>query len=333
MRSCSALSSALLCFLLAAPSWACDMCSIFTALDSRETATGFYGGLFEQFSDFSTLREDGTEVDNPADQSLDSSITQVLLGYQVNHRFGVQLNMPWIDRTFRRPEGEAIERGSETGVGDVTLVAHFRAYEHFLGESALVLNVLGGVKLATGDSDFLAEELTEEHHEGDAGSATSTGKHGGGEHGIASGVHGHDLALGSGSTDFVVGTSGYWGKKRLYLGFNVQYALRTEGDHDYRFANDLTWSLTPSAFLWTSSGRTLAAGVEVFGEKKGKDEQAGETLGDTGIDAIYAGPALTYSHRGRYYADLAVDLPVEQETTELQIVPDYRVRLGLTARF
>lgn len=326
--------------LLAVPASACDLCAIFAALETQETQAGWYVGLAEQYSSFETLLDDGEEIPNEADQSLTSSITQVVVGYQFDRRFGVQVNAPWIDRSFDRIEAGESESGSETGVGDLTVLGHFRAYEWFENDRGFVFNLLGGVKLPTGDSDRLAEEA-EEHHGEEVGEHDQEGLiaaprgHEGEERGeeIPAGVHGHDIALGSGSTDGLVGFSGFASRGRWFTGFEVQYALRTEGDFDYRIGNDLTWRIAPGYFLWLGHERSLALAFEAFGENKDKDELGGEEVGDTGLKAIYLGPSLRYSSTGKFTGQLTVDLPVEQDTTELQIVPDYRVRLGGLWRF
>lgn len=317
---------------------ACDICSIYTSLEAREARLGLYTSAFHQLTDFSTLRQDGDKVANTVGQSLASSQTQLVLGYQVSHRLGFQVNVPYLDKSFRRPEGEAVERGSESGWGDVALVANWRALERYGNDRVAVWSFHGGVKLPTGDSDRLTEELEAGHH-GDeeedhhtAGLRATTAHHEGEEHGPASGVHGHDLALGSGSVDGVLGTSGFASWRRLFAAAQVQYALRTEGDHGYRYADDLTWSIEPGVYVWLHHGRSLSVGAQLFGENKGDDELEGSPLPDTAITAIYAGPKLTYSHGGGLFAELAVDLPVEQDNSALQIVPDSRVRFGLTLR-
>src|SRR5580765_1443530 len=103
----------------AQPLFACDICALYAAHEARgEIGQGLYTGVAEQFTHFDTLQEDGEKVPNDADQSLDSSITQVLLGYNFNERFGIQFTAPLIHRSFRRAEAGAIETGTESGLGD-----------------------------------------------------------------------------------------------------------------------------------------------------------------------------------------------------------------------
>ena len=300
---------------VAAPASGCDLCSVYAALEARESSPGLYAALFEQYTDFGTLRLDGDQVANDDRQSLRSSLTQVVVGYQLNRRFGIQANLPLIDRSFRRPEGETIERGSVSGLGDATVLAHYRAVESYVGDTTVVWSFLGGVKLPTGDSARLAEEAAED------------------DQGEASGVHGHDLALGSGSVDGLVGTSGFFRWRRWLLNVEAQYALRRHGDHDYRYADDLIWSVAPGYFVFLDEGRSLSLTLAVSGERKGEDRFAGAAAEDTAIRAVYAGPALAYASGQRLYAQLAVDLPVEQHNSALQIVPDWRLCCGLTWRW
>ena len=88
----------------------------------RSWLTGAYGAVAEQFTHFGTVQVDGHEVGNPTDQHLDSSITQLVGGYSFNSRFALQVNVPLIYRSFERPEGFAIDRGTESGLGDVSLL-------------------------------------------------------------------------------------------------------------------------------------------------------------------------------------------------------------------
>jgi hypothetical protein len=322
----------LACFGLAAlaaarAAGACDLCSIYTSLEAREARLGLYTSAFQQYTDFSTLRRDGDEVGNELGQSLKSSVTQVVLGYQASHRLGVQLNVPYLDKSFRRPEDAAVVEGSESGLGDAALVATWRAYERFGGDSLAVWSLQGGLKLPTGDSARLREESEEGHDDG------TLDLHGEDhESTIPSGVHGHDLALGSGSLDGILGTSGFVARRRLFATAQVQYALRREGDHGYRYADDLTWSVEPGVYVWLQHGRSVSLGAQLFGEEKGDDELDGSALPDTALSAVYAGPKLTYSQGGALFAELALDLPLRQDNTDLQIVPDSRVRAGLTWR-
>jgi hypothetical protein len=316
--------------LMADLAYACDICAIYASLSAREFRRGGYVSFYQQYTRFGTLREDGVKIENDEDQYLRSAISQVAVGYQFQQRLGVQVNASFINRTFQRPEDEAIVSGSERGLGDVAVTGHYRMVQRFRPASALIWNVYGGVKLPTGSSNLLAEdEHGEEHHEGETHNAKGTAVLHGGE----SGVHNHDLALGSGSVDGLLGTSGMVVRNRFFTGVNLQYALRTEGDHDYRYANDLSWSFSPGYYAFLRHNQSLSVGAMLSGEVKGEDTHHGEKADDTALTAVYLGPHLTYSHHETLHAELAVEVPLTQDNSSLQIVPDTRLRLAVTRRF
>src|SRR5690606_6617939 len=153
--------------------------------------------------------------------------TQFLLGWQFTDRIGVQLALPLVARSYRRVEdGNRIVHGDPTGLGDMSLVGTVLAYSRATDASVLRLSVLGGIKFPTGDPDLLAEELQEpvtavrarrlrgETHHDSGPSHHEPGR-------IPSGVHGHDLALGSGSFDGIVGALAYWDYGRFFVNAGI----------------------------------------------------------------------------------------------------------------
>lgn len=111
---------------------ACDLCGCFTpqlnTAQQMESSLfpwwerGWYGAVGEQFTRFATLQNDGTEVPNPTGQYLNSSITHLVSGYQITSRFALRINVPLIYREFKRPEGFEIQRGTVSGLGDMSLL-------------------------------------------------------------------------------------------------------------------------------------------------------------------------------------------------------------------
>jgi hypothetical protein len=206
-----ALAIAGLWLASAAPARACDLCAIYMATDLHASRPGFQLGVGEQFTHFSTLKADGREIDNPGEH-LDSSITQLLLSYNVNQTFGAQLNVPIVTRHFRRFEDGRLTSGDETGFGDLSILGLVRPYSRVTERSVLTFTLLGGLEIPSGSTDRLGEEAGE-HHDADeepaeraaSGRRIRRSHHGGEEHEQPSGIHGHDLTLGSGSFDGILG--------------------------------------------------------------------------------------------------------------------------------
>ena len=327
---------------------ACDICGCYTPNPELNSEPfhpdkgGFFAALAEQYTFFGTTKRSGKRVPNVADQHEHSSITQAIGGYNLNDRLGIQVNVPLIERDYKRPEGFKTDRGDESGLGDVSLLVNYVAVKiaRDVDQSAagakdhreetgrpkdftFSFNVLAGVKLATGDPSRIKEEFNEVEVEGAP----------------ESGIHGHDLALGSGSCDASLGAGIFTRCKRAFFQADVQYTVRTEGSYDYRYANDLSFDVGPGWFflqnhsLGSAGSATLGMQFVVNGEHKNRDTFQGEVAADTGITALYVGPRLVGAIGSRLVAEAGADLPVVMDNTAFQGVPTYRVRAGFSYRF
>ena len=304
-------------------------------MESTSWARGVYGAVGEQFTHFATVQVNGDEVGNPTGQYLNSAITQLVAGYSINSRFALQINLPIIYREFKRPEGFAIDRGTESGLGDVALILktvlfHYssgsRREFQFEGKNPVAIEhepdftasvvLLTGIKFPTGDTSRIKEEFNEMEVPGAP----------------ESGIHGHDLTLGTGSYDGIFGMQSSFRYKSIFFEAAMQFTLRGDGVYDYNFANDLTWSAGPGYYCVRHHDMILGAQFVVSGEHKDVDRFRGRPADDTGITSVFVGPQLVAS-RGRFSAELGVDLPVKIDNTALQVVPDYRLRGAISFHF
>jgi hypothetical protein len=339
--------------LAAATTGACDLCGCYTPqmtasslqagpfdrLDaglSGSPGTRFYAAISEQFTHFGTLQFEGDEVANPTGQYLDSSITQLVGGYSFNSRFAIQLNAPLIYRSFERPVGFEIDRGTESGLGDISLLGRFLAWHYEHGGSAFLkfddpknphfektepdfttaAILMAGVKFPTGDTSRIKEEFDEMEIPGAP----------------PSGIHGHDLTLGTGSYDGIFAGQTSLRYRNFFFQADAQFALRGSGLHQYDFANDISWSGGPGYYLVRNRRAIIGLQLVVSGEHKDLDRFQGAPVEDTGITSVFLGPRLIASV-GKVSAEIGADLPVSIDNTALQIVPDYRIRAGVAIRF
>lgn len=311
------LISAVLVGAFAQPVLGCDLCSIYSATQAQGgSGQGFYGGVAEQYTEFSTLQNAGHEVPNTVNQFIDSSVSQIFAGYNFNNRLGLQFNMPIIYRAFQRPRGAVIENGTEFGIGDASLIGNFLAYQKLQENFTFSWNVVGGIKFPTGNSSHLSESDVES------------------ENGLPpSGIGGHDLALGSGSFDGIIGTGLFLRYKHVFANGGLQYALRTEGSFGHQYADDLTWWGGPGAYVALTHSYTLAVQAVISGETKGKDTVNGVPDGDSAETIVYVGPQINFTWGSQLSAQVGADLPVHIENSGLQVVPSYRVRGAFTWRF
>ena len=301
-----------MCLLLAAacaqPAAACDLCAMYSSAEAQgESGQGFLGGVAEQYTAFNTLQVGGHDAPNEGDQYLESALTQVFAGYNFNNWLGAQFNLPVIYRSY----GYRTARGSESGIGDASLLGNFHLFHELTENVTFNWTALGGVKFPTGDSSQLNPAQPD----------------------FAPGIGGHDLSLGSGSYDGLLGTGFFARWRRLFLTGSMQYAVRSEGAFGYQFANDWTWIGGPGVYVLLGHVHTLSLQAVVSGESKGQDTVNGIPTDDTAITSVFLGPQINYTWSSRLSAMVGADWPVSIVSSGEQVVPTYRLRAAVTLRF
>lgn len=320
------LASAFALFSLAInprAAFSCDLCAVYNSIETQRgrSAHSTYLGLANQF----TLRESGVKppgLENLDDQYLRSNILQIYGGYWLSERFGVQSNIPFIFRSYKRIQNNQNEHGSERGIGDITLLAKVVPYRSLGDDLVIQTEIFGGVKLPTGSSDRLKEELDEVIN-------IVTG----GPRDEGSLVGGDDLALGSGSTDYIGGIGIFTRYLDFVLSANLQYTYRTEGDYEYRYGNDFQWDVGPGYYAVLEHEHTLLVRLKASGEYKAEDEILGVEIGGSDDRTVFLGPELIYTGQGSFSARLSLELPLITESAADQVAPRFRTLLNLSYSF
>ena len=321
---------------------ACDLCECYmpgpeTISSDLDGGLHVFASVAESFSRFGSVRDNGVKVENPTGQYENSFNTQFAVGASFwQDKVAVQLTLPYLYREFKRPEGFDIDHGHESGIGDMSLIANFRLFKWGAVEPAEpagggkkavsivapepawsgAFHVFAGIKAPTGDSSRIKEEFNENEIEGAP----------------PSGIHGHDLALGTGSWDGIFGAQFYTRYHSLFFEADGTFTWRGQGLHSYRYANDLTWNAGPGVYLWREGNRSVSLEAAMSGEYKGKDTFQGESAEDTGITAMYMGPRLMASF-GSLSVDTGFELPLFIHNTSFQATVDYRIHLAVSYRF
>jgi hypothetical protein len=327
------LHSALL-WLAASSVSACDLCAIFSADSARNDSTsGFFATVSEQFTPLRTVQYQGKTLSTPSileDAYLDNSMSHIVLGYNLSSRFGISLNAPVIHRTFKRfelrPTGIGTEEGSVTGFGDLALIGRWRVFAKSTMKSSVSVNLLGGLKLPTGDASRVSNEVAK-------GRVLNALAGGNGHAHEFGGVHEHELSLGSGSFDGIMGATANLRRDRWFFNSLWQYYWRTEGEDSFTFGNMMMISGGPGAYLALDKKYTLSLQANAAYETQGRDEYLGSKSNNTGMTAWYLGPQINFTWGDHLSANAGVDLPLSVANNGLQNVPDYRIHAGLSWRF
>lgn len=304
------------------PAYACDPCGMHNAVQvpgvmNALRTTGLQSGAWtlgvqEQFNTYRVRGENDlrtTETDLELIRQL--SVTQIATGYNLSSQVALQVNVPLVIRNFDRFERFQKVRDTETGLGDMSVFTTYSPYSFNDVESRFFVAGVAGLKLPTGDTG----SLTRVAGEGDEGAAVR--------------IQGRGLTLGTGSVDLPLGLVAYGRQGRLQLFSSALYTFRTEGAADYRFANDLAWSLAPGWLFLVGEEESIAFSAVFSGEHKGSDHLDGDLLPRTAVSNLYLGPELFYSLSNRVSIQLGVDLPIAIDVGGAAVKPETRTRIAL----
>ena len=325
-------------FLAMTTAPACDLCAVYRASDAQgETGSGLVFSLAEQFVPSRTAQFRSQEVHPTFREHVDSSITHLVASYNFTPRFGLSLNVPLTHLDYRRrdvryslstPPVPYTEDRSEAGMGDVALIGRLTLFQHKQPRSSIFVNALVGVKFPTGDDSRLDEEIDQTRiYDGYPGPHSDPLEH------SSTSVHLHSIALGSGSFDGIFGLTVNANWQRWFLNCQFQYYLRTEGDSEFKYGDELMVSGGPGFLLVQTRTCSLGLQVNAVYDWMSRDELLGRISDRTGMTAWYLGPLLTFSWGTRFSANAGVDVPLQIRNAWFQTVPNYRLHGGVSWNF
>lgn len=315
---------------------ACDICALHSSNVLDPPRHGWSVHVAEQYTSFNSYKNvDGQSL--PVNEWLQSSTTNLVVGYGLGIPVRLEATIPFINREYYRSKDGHADRGDSSGLGDVALVARYTAIDQVMSDQSLIrVEVLAGFELPTGSTDELDDEDGQdaqghlEAREGAEGPAPRP-RHGG--DGESTGIHDEDLALGSGSLDFLVGANVFTTYHRLFAAMGFQYSVRGNGDHGYDFANELSYHLGVGAYVMTHDPANVAIEARFTGETKGNDTQRHQTVAGTKTTALYFGPHFHATYADRLRGAVGIQVPVLQDVSGLQLVADYRILANLAWNF
>jgi len=327
---------------------ACDVCAVYTATEMRESRTGLLIGIGEQGTRYKTglPGADGEPVDQG--ERLNSFTTQLLVGYDFHPKFGLQLNVPIIARDYHRLRNRRLvddqikdgvmTKGNVGGFGDVALIGVLRPWSYVSEHAVVRFTLIGGLKMPSGDPGKLEEEQKLRRATEAVPAARTAGQVASAHHipeGSPSGINGHDLALGSGSIDGIIGGAAFASWDRAFVTASAQHAIRSEGAYRYQYGDETNWFIGVGGYVLLDNAYTLTLQAVTAGKYQGTDTIEGSSTAADGDDAtttwVFVGPGMSFTLGTALAVEVAGDLPVVRPAEGL--IPEYRVRGGVTWRF
>lgn len=352
------LAAALSVATLPCVAFACDLCALYTSMQVDSPSPGAIRlSASEQYTEYDKVQFQGHYTDNPADQYLKSSVTLVSGQYDMSEQTALQFVAPIISRSYRRVQDDEPTSGDVSGFGDMSLLFHYNPVRYSDGKLTVRVRLFAGVEAPTGDAHLLGEETEPGHvhgggdeHEEDghgedghgdeeeAHHSASQPKHGDEDHveqqPLLNAIHGHDLALGSGSWDFPLGFGLTTQWDRFIASADAQYNINTIGAFHYRYANQLMWTTSLGAFVYLEDETQVTTRARLSGQWKEFDVgRGGVEYPDTAQNYLFLGPEVNATVASQLQMVLGLDIPVDMKNSDLQVVPTSRFRASLTYKF
>lgn len=300
-------------FFAETSAFACDYCGIYTPLQVRERQAGQLDmGIRQDLIGYSKTRLDGGNAPGLGSQNIKINVTELTAQYSLTNRFSLLLAVPLINENFKRRIQNGIERGSDSGIGEVALYTDFTLARKALTNGGYFQwDFFAGVKLPTGSSDALNELPPVD---------------------AQSGIYQSALAIGSGSVDFPIATGIRRETRNWLLDASIQYNLRTEGDYNYQIGNDLRWEFGIGKRFIEEDSFAINTQIFLSGLTKEQDTQSGQDITNSGRSFLSIGPKIEATWSNKYTVFGRIDVPLTMDNDGLQNLQDHRGVIGFNVR-
>ena len=222
------------------------------------------------------------------------------------HGHEEELHEEDLDPAVREVEDQ---QGGDSGLGDISLLARVRVFQHHTLATTTTVALLAGVKMPSGSTRGRADN-------GDYLDA--------------------HLQLGSGATDGLFGASMSHARGRWSVIANMLGALKGQGEagaHDYDYGDSINYDLTGRFRI---SPATLGAAAQQWfvscglaGEVRGQETEAGSRIDDTGGHVLFVQPGLQLNLGGRWTLELWTQVPIHHDLSGTQLGDDLKVSAAI----
>ena len=197
------------------------------------------------------------------------------------------------------------QRGGDNGIGDISLLARARVFQHHTLATTTTVALLAGIKTPTG---------------------STTGRT---DNGAYLDAH---LQLGTASTDGLFGVALSHARGRWSLSANMLGAVKGQGEaghEDFDFGDSLNYDLTlryrvlPATIGAASQQVFLSCGLA--GEVRGQETEIGSVIDDSGGHVMFVQPGVQWNIGPRWSLEFSAQVPIHHDLTGTQLGDDLKV--------
>jgi hypothetical protein len=295
----------------------CDECVVASYLQSGLTPRADQHAAFQFNYRYRHEAYTGSEknTDVPDEKVADSNFN-LFYSARVLEPLFLDVNLPFTSKAYTQRPDNTYDSDRETALGDMSVLLTLQTYAEADEVGIVDWRVRAGAKLPTGDSDKL-----------NSYSPAQTLNNGG------SNVYSYDHTIGSGSFDWIVGSSLFL-KEDRFLGFaDAQYIGRTTGENDFRFGDKVSVHVTPGYLFFERGKNTFAFLVDSSYIFIAEGDFDGRTVPNTGESSFYLGPSILANFNDIVSGYVGVSLPLYHDMTGTQLATDYQIVASVMGAF
>lgn len=280
-------------------------------------------GLQLQYDYRHTMLTGSADTPNAADEKVATTLVNLYYSQRLIEGTTLDVYLPFESKAYTARPNYTYDSGRDSGLGDMSLVATQQLF-HGVAERRLVdWRVRAGVILPTGDASQLDNYPDGLVKPGDSDGPVYP----------TSGIYPYDRALGSGSVDWVIGSS-YVARYEDFFGvIDGQYIGRTTGENDFTRGNTVTLHVKPGYIFSYAQGNEFSVMLDAAYRYDAQSEYAGVTVDNSGQTEFLIGPQVMANFRGRISATVGVNLPIYQTTEGTQLASDYQILASVMTGF
>ena len=324
LRRVSAVVAAINCLLcLNAEAQDCDRCVATTYLQSaflHEVSN--HVGLQLSYDYRHTMLTGSSDTPNAADEKVATTLVNLYYSQGLFEGTTLDLYLPFESKAYTARPDFTYDSGRDSGLGDINLVLTQQLFQGARDRKMVDWRVRAGVKLPTGDASQLKDYTGATPPSRSDGRVYPT-----------SALYPYDRALGSGSVDWIVGSS-YVVRYEEFFGLaDAQFIGRTAGENDFTFGSTATVHMTPGYIFSYARGNEFSILLDAAYRYDGQADFDGSTVADSGQSAFTMGPQLMGNFQGNTVATVGVNIPIYQTVEGTQLASDYQIMASIMTGF
>jgi len=287
----------------------CDDCVVASYLQSGFTPAAQQHAAFQFNYRYRHEPYQGdSKQGNEPDEKVADSTFNFFYSARVLEPLFIDVNIPFTSQAYTLRPDNTYQSDRDTALSDMSLLATLQPVAESDKTGAIDWRIRAGVKLPTGDTGKL-----------DSFTLGETLNNGG------SNVYSYDRSFGSGSFDWIAGSSVFLREDQFIGIADLQYIGRTTGENDFRFGDKATLHITPGLVFYTHGKDTFVLLLDTTYTFVGESDFDGTTVQNTGESSLYLGPRILATFNDTFSSYVGVSLPLYHDMQGTQLATDYRI--------